>query len=108
MIRRPPRSTLFPYTTLFRSISAAARQRLQADVTANAMLEVHDVVALLQVGEVNVKQGAGSLGVARFQPPGTLDFVAAKDFGIGDYDQAGAVRNKTTAKRADGREDSFR
>src|SRR2546428_6060032 len=25
MIRRPPRSTLFPYTTLFRSGSAAAR-----------------------------------------------------------------------------------
>src|SRR2546430_12095569 len=24
MIRRPPRSTLFPYTTLFRSISAAS------------------------------------------------------------------------------------
>src|SRR3712207_7590825 len=27
MIRRPPRSTLFPYTTLFRSASAAARSR---------------------------------------------------------------------------------
>src|SRR5260221_7704062 len=27
MIRRPPRSTLFPYTTLFRSISGAARTR---------------------------------------------------------------------------------
>src|SRR5438034_2536125 len=27
MIRRPPRSTLFPYTTLFRSVSAADRQR---------------------------------------------------------------------------------
>src|SRR2546429_4012764 len=25
MIRRPPRSTLFPYTTLFRSISCVAR-----------------------------------------------------------------------------------
>src|SRR3712207_8239414 len=25
MIRRPPRSTLFPYTTLFRSLAAAAR-----------------------------------------------------------------------------------
>src|SRR5256885_9692921 len=25
MIRRPPRSTLFPYTTLFRSVSAALR-----------------------------------------------------------------------------------
>src|SRR3989442_7662156 len=27
MIRRPPRSTLFPYTTLFRSISCAAQAR---------------------------------------------------------------------------------
>src|SRR2546422_3116201 len=27
MIRRPPRSTLFPYTTLFRSRRAAARSR---------------------------------------------------------------------------------
>src|SRR2546430_6907708 len=27
MIRRPPRSTLFPYTTLFRSHSAARRER---------------------------------------------------------------------------------
>src|SRR2546422_1622656 len=26
MIRRPPRSTLFPYTTLFRSLSSAANQ----------------------------------------------------------------------------------
>src|SRR2546425_9657798 len=28
MIRRPPRSTLFPYTTLFRSLSEFARQTL--------------------------------------------------------------------------------
>src|SRR5258707_6835588 len=35
MIRRPPRSTLFPYTTLFRSGRAdAARDRLQGDVAA--------------------------------------------------------------------------
>src|SRR3712207_7911680 len=27
MIRRPPRSTLFPYTTLFRSLGAARAQR---------------------------------------------------------------------------------
>src|SRR3989449_1901818 len=33
MIRRPPRSTLFPYTTLFRSIDeAGARARLAAEV----------------------------------------------------------------------------
>src|SRR3712207_7160037 len=31
MIRRPPRSTLFPYTTLFRSILAVAR-RIRPDV----------------------------------------------------------------------------
>src|SRR3712207_7882032 len=28
MIRRPPRSTLFPYTTLFRSIAARALERI--------------------------------------------------------------------------------
>src|SRR5690348_17657507 len=32
MIRRPPRSTLFPYTTLFRSARCAARiRRMDAD-----------------------------------------------------------------------------
>src|SRR5258707_9348343 len=31
MIRRPPRSTLFPYTTLFRSRNAARRARQQPD-----------------------------------------------------------------------------
>src|SRR2546427_4688690 len=30
MIRRPPRSTLFPYTTLFRSVEALERTFLQA------------------------------------------------------------------------------
>src|SRR5256885_12525706 len=34
MIRRPPRSTLFPYTTLFRSTSAAA---LSLVLAANAV-----------------------------------------------------------------------
>src|SRR5256885_10676249 len=29
MIRRPPRSTLFPYTTLFRSVTIAKRQFLR-------------------------------------------------------------------------------
>src|SRR5258708_30877391 len=31
MIRRPPRSTLFPYTTLFRSIAHRARRSQQPD-----------------------------------------------------------------------------
>src|ERR1051326_5189344 len=35
MIRRPPRSTLFPYTTLFRSLSNIAQQlkRIESDVS---------------------------------------------------------------------------
>src|SRR2546430_6398947 len=47
MIRRPPRSTLFPYTTLFRSGAAAqvlrhacdevVRERLHGDVAARAV-----------------------------------------------------------------------
>src|SRR2546423_10443395 len=36
MIRRPPRSTLFPYTTLFRSLGL---HRVQADGPLNARLE---------------------------------------------------------------------
>src|SRR4051794_41294960 len=35
MIRRPPRSTLFPYTTLFRSTTIGARSR-PASVSATA------------------------------------------------------------------------
>src|SRR3712207_9255581 len=58
MIRRPPRSTLFPYTTLFRS----GGQRALADVHANVGLaqargrvpvDVADIVA----GEVRPDHG---------------------------------------------------
>src|SRR6476659_10174080 len=35
MIRRPPRSTLFPYTTLFRSVRPAARMRFSTASTAS-------------------------------------------------------------------------
>src|SRR5258708_21080861 len=34
MIRRPPRSTLFPYTTLFRSAAAALGAAVRADSAA--------------------------------------------------------------------------
>src|SRR2546429_1315575 len=37
MIRRPPRSTLFPYTTLFRSLSARTKGRAAAPVTVYEM-----------------------------------------------------------------------
>src|SRR2546422_5388195 len=47
MIRRPPRSTLFPYTTLFRSAAEDAAERLVVhrhldDVVAVGREDVHD------------------------------------------------------------------
>src|SRR5258707_2583149 len=38
MIRRPPRSTLFPYTTLFRSEADAACQGIAVEGGASALL----------------------------------------------------------------------
>src|SRR3712207_8133115 len=71
MIRRPPRSTLFPYTTLFRSIDAVAA-RLEAGVgrtdaegepgeqRSTLVIEAAlDAVMLLFVADVEVG-GAGA------------------------------------------------
>src|SRR5687767_15573596 len=43
MIRRPPRSTLFPYTTLFRSARAPVREAGKADVQRDLSLAVERV-----------------------------------------------------------------
>src|SRR5256885_7199424 len=44
MIRRPPRSTLFPYTTLFRSPSSAwPRLDVAAEAPAVPVVDRHDV-----------------------------------------------------------------
>src|SRR2546425_2909204 len=44
MIRRPPRSTLFPYTTLFRSAPRTAQARIGASLAARGRWDVsaHD------------------------------------------------------------------
>src|SRR2546422_1972178 len=50
MIRRPPRSTLFPYTTLFRSLIKLAmlevRRRLAREGGTRMLLQVHDELLL--------------------------------------------------------------
>src|SRR3712207_7343605 len=50
MIRRPPRSTLFPYTTLFRS--RAQRGRHQGE--AKALQELKSVFIFLRLNEPDV------------------------------------------------------
>src|SRR5438128_4916762 len=41
MIRRPPRSTLFPYTTLFRSVAGDLRVRIHVDRDVAAIRRDH-------------------------------------------------------------------
>src|SRR2546426_2181367 len=43
MIRRPPRSTLFPYTTLFRSLEELVEQPVDSVADGRAILERLDV-----------------------------------------------------------------
>src|SRR5687767_15249872 len=47
MIRRPPRSTLFPYTTLFRSVLAARAGHAQ-DLPATTVCLAHVVTRLVE------------------------------------------------------------
>src|SRR2546426_11123824 len=50
MIRRPPRSTLFPYTTLFRSVAAVQLNRLAAPQKRVAPPLLAALDALQQIG----------------------------------------------------------
>src|SRR3712207_6922953 len=75
MIRRPPRSTLFPYTTLFRSVRPETAQAYAALLDAGLAPVVHEYgslgcsgdlaplasVALALTGEGCVRDGAGVL-----------------------------------------------
>src|SRR3712207_8015042 len=51
MIRRPPRSTLFPYTTLFRSDNI---EPFYPDRMASRILGMGDVLTLIEKAEANL------------------------------------------------------
>src|SRR3989442_4287864 len=53
MIRRPPRSTLFPYTTLFRSTHTfrPADELRTIYESENGLLRTDDIVAYCRIGE---------------------------------------------------------
>src|SRR2546426_7883641 len=60
MIRRPPRSTLFPYTTLFRSLAhQAPDRRVIVLVRRHAMYIRVEALALGQHVVVEKRRGAG-------------------------------------------------
>src|SRR2546427_5400563 len=81
MIRRPPRSTLFPYTTLFRSELAerakvAARQLLRRD-RRQLVLDAADVVEKRAAGILGANQV--DLAHASDQPAAFIDRLRLED-----------------------------
>src|SRR3712207_7644748 len=58
MIRRPPRSTLFPYTTLFRSIKAGIPKEVPSEtvnkVCASGMRSIGIADQAIRAGDLNV------------------------------------------------------
>src|SRR5258708_29176162 len=56
MIRRPPRSTLFPYTTLFRSVTGL-QGRLRNQILGQRVIEIADTSArssILRLGSRSI------------------------------------------------------
>src|SRR5688572_31761364 len=52
MIRRPPRSTLFPYTTLFRSLGEGDRDDLDARARRADLIRIEPEVGGRDVGDL--------------------------------------------------------
>src|SRR2546430_16771876 len=79
MIRRPPRSTLFPYTTLFRSPFLVAEQRgvVAGYVVAHCAADEGEIVNLGVAG-AHRRQGIGRALVER-----TLQELAERGGGTG-------------------------
>src|SRR5258708_15549296 len=60
MIRRPPRSTLFPYTTLFRSFSGFNRTLDAINNVFRKFSAFHDETGRLNVDGMNIISNDGS------------------------------------------------
>src|SRR5258708_15130648 len=76
MIRRPPRSTLFPYTTLFRS-RECANEKLGPRQSANRFLNVRqrfeqETVVLKKISTVRLNDCAEQIRAFREVPLQTL------------------------------------
>src|SRR3712207_7372800 len=69
MIRRPPRSTLFPYTTLFRSPEAEVLQAAQVRVEGDVLGDVADGRLDLTGVVVQGRPGHGDLAAIAAQEP---------------------------------------
>src|SRR2546422_11158085 len=81
MIRRPPRSTLFPYTTLFRSHRLQTRLRAGEVRASKSVGIMPDFAAVSMPWRVNVVVGQPPLDTGG--PPGRISGRMAIGYGLG-------------------------
>ena len=81
--------------------AVADGHQFQTEITPDAVLQMHDIIAFFQVREINVERGARGLRVRRFLPARTLDFVTAENFRIRHDHQFRFVINKAARERTD-------
>src|SRR5260221_13152463 len=85
MIRRPPRSTLFPYTTLFRSMNAHARDDGYAHAHLHETFDAFDgghFDGHIEGGAISGKEFDDAAAKRRFDAMGDEIFLAE----LGDID----------------------
>src|SRR3712207_9271173 len=88
MIRRPPRSTLFPYTTLFRSVHRAQllRRALQYQKLCGGIVALHEEdpslsgAGVMHEGEVSARLGLAGI------PSISESTLIARDAAIAGYE----------------------
>ena len=62
---------------------------------------MHDIIALFQIGEINVQRGTRRQCVRRFLAARPLDFVTAKNLRVSDDDNFCRFTNETARQRPD-------
>src|SRR2546427_7840317 len=77
MIRRPPRSTLFPYTTLFRSVWPSLAPAGRPAVLVNPHVQGHGTATTIQEG-IDMGDPGGKVMVL----PGTYEEAVVIDKGL--------------------------
>src|SRR5258707_15314551 len=79
MIRRPPRSTLFPYTTLFRSNIVTSGDGVGAALVAHPDVRMISLTGASETGAIVVREAAGSLKRVHMELGGKAPFVVFAD-----------------------------
>src|SRR5260370_25683868 len=77
MIRRPPRSTLFPYTTLFRSHGNTTTNTLSFTIVDDAPVAKADTATDVSGNLLSSSTHNVVIGTAHVTTPVTLDFQMA-------------------------------